>query len=467
MWGLFIVLFVGACVLSFLDWRKTIGAVLLIGFTQDIFRKLIAGEPRVFVVMVGAVFAVGLASLLIRKGRVALTEPFLRWTSEIRTPLILFVLLLALQFFHSFFRYGNPVVSFIGLLSYGAPFLAVIFGYFWATDLQKVRSFLRVYVVIGIMVAFSIMLSFQGVRWTIFNEVGVGLKIYDMGTVLESHAGIMRTGEIAAWHIATAACLLLILFFTAYKRGSNTLVAICVVGLMIAVFLTGRRKMFMFFSLFVLFYVFGIAYYRRGVALGYIFTGFVIALAGWLAVEIIFPGGYGESINNYIARGTTVYSDASGRFVEIGINPIYWAYNRVGLLGGGLGIGSQGAGYFGDSSIAGGSSEGGLGKIMVELGLPGLIILAWLGLSGFRYVIRILKLAATQTSEPRWLGFALGMIVLLFANFLTFSVATQLYGDIFILIMLGMFAGILLSIPRMIATSMTNREDLQRLSKKI
>ncbi|GHA08432.1 hypothetical protein GCM10008090_17860 [Arenicella chitinivorans] len=463
MWGLFTLLFTGACLLSFLDWRKTMGAVLLIGFTQDIFRKLIAGEPRVFIVMVGAVFAVGLTSLLVRKGRTALTEPFLRWTVGIRTPLILFLILLVLQFFHSFFRYGNPTVSLIGLLSYGAPFLAVIFGYFWATDMEKVRSLFRLYVVIGIVVAITIMMSFQGVRWTIFNEVGAGLKIYDMGTILESHSGIMRTGEIAAWHVATAACLLLILFFTALKRGSNTIVAICVVALMIAVFLTGRRKMFMFFSLFVLFYVFGIAYFRRGVALGYVFTGLVIALAGWLAVEIVFPGGYGESINNYIARGTTVYSDASGRFMEIGINPIYWAYNRVGLLGGGLGIGSQGAGYFGAANVAGGSSEGGLGKIMVELGLPGLIILAWLGLSGFRYVIRILKLAAAQSSEPRWLGFALGVVVLLFANFLTFSVATQLYGDIFILIMLGTFAGILLAIPRMIVNS-TELEGLRNLS---
>ena len=445
--------------MSLLRWRFTLTAVLIIGFTQDPFRKLIAGEPRIFVVMVGVVFASGLLSLLAKKGVQGLTEPFFKWSADLRLPLTIFLLVLIVQFFHSFFRFGNPVVSIIGLLSYGAPFLAVALGYFWATHLHEVRQFFKLYVAIGIVVAISIGLSFQGYQWDVFNEVGIGLKIYDMGTVLLSHAGLMRTGEIAAWHIATCACLMMILFFTAKRKGSTSLLAICLIALMIAIFLTGRRKMFMLFSLFVVFYIFGIAYFRRGVAVGYIITGAIITFVGWLVVEVVFPGGYGDSINNYIARGTTVYTDATGRFVDIGINPIYWAYNRVGLFGGGLGIGSQGASYYGAGNLAGGSGEGGLGKIMVELGLPGLLVILWLGLSGLRYVIKILKLASMQTKEPRWLVFALGLATLLFVNVLTFSVATQLYGDIFILIMLGTIAGFLLAVPRMIALSVASQKN--------
>jgi len=414
--------------MSLLRWRFTLTAVLIIGFTQDIFRKLIIGEPRIFVVMVGVVFACGLLSLLGRKGMRVFSDPFFKWSSDLRTPLTIFFLILIAQFLHSFIRYGSPIVSFIGLLSYGAPFLAVALGYFWASNLQQVRLFFR-------------------------NYVGIGLKIYDMGTILFSHAGILRTGEIAAWHIATAACLALVLFFTSEEDKSKTLMAIFLIALMIAIFLTGRRKMFMLFSLFVTFYIFGIAYFRRGVAGSYLITGAVIVFLAWLIIEVIFPGGYGESINNYIARGTNVYGDATDRFVELGINPIYWAYNRVGLLGGGLGIASQGASYYGASSIAGGSGEGGLGKIMVELGLPGLLAILWLGISGLVYVFKILKLTAMHSSEPRWLLFVIGLVTFLFVNVLTFSVATQLYGDMFILIMIGTLAGFLLAVPRMIVFS--------------
>jgi len=428
-------------------------AILLIGFTQDAFRKLIDGEPRIFVVMVGVVFAVGLFSLLARKGVSGMTEPFLKWTTELKAPLTVFMLLLMVQFFHSLFRFGSPVVSIIGLLSYGAPFLAVVLGYFWANSLSDVRRFFKVYVVVGLAAALSIMLSFQGYQWTIFNEVGAGLKIYDMGTVLVSHAGFMRTGEIAAWHIATTACLLMILFFTSRRGGLSPLITLCILALMVAIFLTGRRKMFMMFSLFVIFYIFGIAYFRRGIAISYVLTGGLLVMGVWFVVELVFPGGYGDALNNYVARGTTVYSDVTGRFVEIGLSPIYWAYARVGLLGGGLGIGSQGAGYYSSISIAGGSGEGGLGKIMVELGLPGLLILLWLGIAGLSYVYRILRLASMQTTEPRWLVFSLGLVILLFVNVLTFSVATQLYGDMFILIMLGTIAGFLLAVPKMIVAA--------------
>ena len=455
MWVVFLALLVTVCMMSLFRWRFTLIAVLIIGFSQDSFRKLIAGEPRIFVVMVGVVFACGLCSLLAKKGTRGLTEPFFKWSTDLRLPLTVFFLVLAAQFFHSMLRFGSPVVSVIGLLSYTAPLLAVALGYFWASNLHDVRQFFKIYVCIGVVVAVSVVLSFQGFEWAIFNEIGVGLKIYDQGTVLLSHAGIMRTGEIAAWHIATTACLIMILFFTSTHERGTTLMAICLVALMVAIFLTGRRKMFMLFSLFVVFYIFGIAYFRRGVAVSYIVTGGIIAFVGWLVMEVVFPGGYGDSINNYIARGTTVYTDATGRFIEIGLNPIYWAYNRVGLLGGGLGIASQGASYYGAADIAGGSGEGGLGKIMVELGLPGLLVILWLGLSGLRYVLKILKLAAMQASEPRWLVFALGLAIILFVNVLTFSVATQLYGDMFILVMLGTIAGFLLAIPRMIALSIT------------
>ena len=70
----------------------------------------------------------------------------------------------------------------------------------------------------------------------------------------------------------------------------------------------------------------------------------------------------------------TAFGDAPERFVEIGIAPIMWAYDRFGLFGAGLGVGTQGTQYFGgDAEIGAGAAEGGLGKITLELGIPGLL----------------------------------------------------------------------------------------------
>jgi len=435
-------------------------ALLIIGFTQDVFRKTIEGEPRIFVVMVGLVFGAGLLSLIGRKGISGVTDPFLKWTQDLKLPLTVFIVVLFLQFGHSFFRYGNFVVSTLGLISYIAPLFAVSIGYFWANKLGDIQRFFRIYAWIGAGVAVSVLLSFWGTNWTILNEVGAGLKIYDMGTVLKSHAGIMRTGEMAAWHIATAACLFTILFFVSDRKPSSILLLVIVTLLMIAVFLTGRRKMLMLFSLFLVFYIFGIGYFKKSVANRYLFVGAGLALVGWLCVEIIFPGGYGESINNYVARGASVYSDAGQRFVQLGLQPVSWAFNRTGLLGGGLGVATQGAGYYGSIDIAGGAGEGGLGKIMVELGLPGLLAIAWLALSGMSYIFKILKLASIQTNTA-WASLTLGLVVLLIVNFLTFAVATQLYGDLFVLTLIGTFTGFILAIPRLIAQT----ENLNLIAK--
>ena len=102
MWVIFLALLASVSMMSLLRWRFTLPAVLIIGFTQDIFRKLIAGEPRIFVVMVGVVFACGLLSLLGRKGMRVFSEPFLKWGSDLRTPLTVFALILVAQFMHSF-----------------------------------------------------------------------------------------------------------------------------------------------------------------------------------------------------------------------------------------------------------------------------------------------------------------------------------------------------------------------------
>ena len=398
--------------------------------------------------MVGLVFGMVFLSTLQRRGMDGLKEPFVGWSNEVSQPLSLFLIVLMLQFVHSGLRYGNFIISLIGLLSYLAPFLAIVVGYFLVSSERNIRTVMLQYILVGALLSLTVIMSFSGVDHQIFKEVGAGLKIYDQGTVLRSFSGFMRTGEIAAWHIATSCCFIVVLFFTSAKKPPAVLIVVLLIFMTTAIALTGRRKMLMLITVFVFVYGLGFSYYRRRLNFNYVFSAAMVIFALWGTAQFLSDGD--DDLRNYVARSTSVYGSATSRAVELGIQPIGWAYNRVGLLGGGLGIASQGSHIFNVSKIAGGSGEGGLGKIMVELGLPGLLTVIWLVIALAKYINKSLQLSAQPFVPQHVMPLMLGIACLLLVNVMTFAVATQVYGDTFILIMIGLLAGFLFALPRLV-----------------
>ena len=451
---LFVLILLVACFVSTIGGRAAAISVIFIGFLQDPFRKLIPGEPALLIVTVGVVFGVFFLTLIRRVGVVNLVHPFLGWTQSLKQPITAFAVLLVLQYFHSLLRYGNPIVSTIGFISYSAPFFAITAGYFLASRPREILVVMRIYVLIGVMLALSVLVSFLGVDHRIFDEIGLGLKIYDQGTILRAYSGFMRTGEISGWHLGTSACFVIILYFSSNSKPSLMLSVVLVVIFMVAIALTGRRKMLMLVTLFGMFYVLGVSYYRKQLGLNYLIVGFTTATAIWFGAQYIIGQSENIDLVNYIARGTSVYGSAFDRAIELGLAPINWAISRVGLLGGGLGIGSQGGQAFGASGIAGGAGEGGLGKITVELGIPGLLIIVWVAWSVALYLNRALQLTSQSFVPEYFLPLMVGIAMLLTVNMLTFSVATQVYGDMFVLLLLGLFAGFLFAIPKLVITEL-------------
>lgn len=434
--------------------RNAVIAIFMIGFLQDPFRKLVPGEPIYFIVTVGLVFGVVFLATLQRQGVNGLKEPFIGWSALINRPIIFFFTILIIQFIHSSLRYGNPIVSAIGLLSYTAPFFAIVVGYFLVTQAQNIRNFMKLYISVGVILTVTVMMSFVGFDYQIFKEVGAGLLIYDQGTVLRSFSGFMRTGEIAAWHIATSCCFMIMLFFSSKRRPPALIACVLILFMMTAIALTGRRKMLMLVTLFAVIYGLGFSFYRRKLSVNYIASASVLVLAVWASVQL-FAGG-DDSVSNYIARGTSVYGSATTRAFDLGFRPLGWAIDRVGLFGGGLGIASQGSQFFNVSNIAGGSGEGGLGKIMVELGLPGLIAAFWLSFTFAKYINSAMKLSAQLFVPPHVLPLMLGIACFLLVNVMTFAVATQVYGDFFILIIIGLLAGFLFALPKLVMRAMSD-----------
>ena len=116
-----------------------------------------------------------------------------------------------------------------------------------------------------------------------------------------------------------------------------------------------------------------------------------------------------------------------------------------GFFGSGAGTGSQGAQHFGGGAVlVGAAAEGGLGKVLAELGVPGLLLLVWILAAVGAYVW---KAAARIRGDENVAALSYGILAFLAANGIVFTTAHQIFGDVNILIILGLLLGILLRSP--------------------
>ena len=436
-----------ACIAVIQRDQALAAGVLAIGFLQDPARKMIEGEPVVMTVMVAGVFAFATFRQVVLKSK-NFTEPYVRWSPTISDVLRLFLVIVALQFLHSLLRYGSPMMSALGLIFYIAPLAAISVTYHCFSSFKQARQLLNLYCLASVLVALSVLASFNGVESSIFGEIGSGLVIYDQGTVLRAYSGFMRSSEIAGWHMGAGICLLIILYVSRLQRSSIILVALAIAMMLAAILVTGRRKMLFQIILFVILYLPVIRLYQHRFTSKYLLLLAAILPLAWLMFSQL-PAIQGENtFDLYLSRGSSVFGDASERFTNLGLGSISWAINRFGLFGGGVGVAAQGAQHFG-GVVAGGAGEGGLGKIVSELGVPALFVFAWFIWQIGRHLDRCLKLVAQYSKQ--YLNMMVGIIVFLFSNFPTFVVASQVYGDVFVLTILGMLAGVLFAIPNLVA----------------
>jgi hypothetical protein len=201
--------------------------------------------------------------------------------------------------------------------------------------------------------------------------------------------------------------------------------------------------------LFTVIYAFLLVYFRRGapkLAALLLFLGLGAAIFGQTN---LFSEEKAPEYSSYVARGLTTATrgDTVDRVRGMTVDSFYWILLQNGFFGAGAGTGSQGAQYFGaGADTVGGAVEGGLGKILAELGIPGLALLFWLFAAFLRVVWRLVR--DVNDSDPVGAKVAFGLLSLLAANAVEFTTAHQIYGDPFVLLMLGTILGFLLAIAR-------------------
>ena len=452
-----------AAFIALFDWRKGLLAMIIVAFLQDPVRKLEVDRPVYFTLLVGVIFAV--AYLRAQVNVRFLPNQIPGWKHFLRVPFLLLMLVIAAQAANALARYGNFTIVGIGALSYLAPLPALLTGYHFALKRGQagIEQWLTWYLIVALVVLPGILFEYVGVEWEVLGDVGEGFLMFQEDSILTAHSGFFRASEIAAWHTATAVCVLLLLSSVRRISTKRVVMAIVIIVALLAMgILTGRRKIFVEIAIFVSIYVSLLALFGKGgikLAIGAILGGVLsYLLVVWFVDERASGLTAQDAIlyQRYAERGATVGYDVMDRFVGLGLEPIQWAIDGFGWLGGGLGVASQGAQHFGGGAgVFGGAGEGGLGKITAELGVPGLAIAFWFGFAALRYGWHVLKFVSERSATVARLAY--GLVAFLVANLAVFFVATQLFGDLFVLLLLGMVAGFFLATP-----VLAEREHAQR-----
>lgn len=437
------------------DWRGGVLYSVVVGFLQDPLRKITPEQPPLYVTLVLVSLVLCALVLFGRSGRWRLPA-LVSGDRTLLQLLPLFFLLLALQALNSFGRFASLQLTAIGLGSYLAPLLGLWLGFNFALVPRRVLQFLRIYLVLAAVFLVSLVLDYAGFRSELFQEVGQGVEINltQLGVMIQGYAGLWRSSEVAAWHLAAASCLLLILGVRTRRPELIAAAALLALGIMGVSTLTGRRKALTVVAGFVALYSLLVATRggTRGRAALFAGGGLAVVLTFVLLAIGLDPSeGGGETFTAFLQRGFTVWSDIPDRSLGL-VQAIQLAYAAGGPLGLGVGASTQGAAALGlQGGETFGSGESGVGKVLVELGLPGVLLLAWLTWALIRLYMRILQRLPDASSSYGLLN--MGLLAFVFANIPVFAVASQIYGDPFVLSLIGLSAGFVLATPAVLAST--------------
>lgn len=434
-------------VFSVYRWRAGVLVTILLGLLLDPLRKLIPGEP----VYMSGVILLPMVATLVGALNAGVTLPS-RNRKSLNAGLLsgasIFLLLVLVQSFHAMLRTGSIVIAIIGMLAYLSPLPGFVIGFAYPQGTNDIKRVFKWYTVVVCVMALGIYLVKMGYHATVLEPVGKGLYVYGFGaTRLES--GFFRAPEVAAWHLGAASVFISILAFTRLRSSTvQFLILGCIPFLLGALVYTGRRKGLAVVFFFFLFYFAFTVFFRHRTARTAIV---VIALVGVILGAMFFTDlGHVVDVRPYLSRGGNLSGGMGMERVEKSLtDAIRWTIARNGFFGMGAGTGSQGSQYFGGgSAIVGSAAEGGLGKIVAELGVPGLVLLVWMALAGLVQSWATMK-RATQRGR-RHARYAYGLVGFLLGNAMIFVIGHQIFGDPFVLFLLGFSGGLLLAIPRII-----------------
>ena len=455
MTTLLLALLLGSLALVLLsdDWRSGLLLTVVIGFAQDPLRKLTPDQPGFYVGLALIAFA-GSAYVLYQKRGGRLELPLMFATNPgFTTWGTLLLALLSFQTVNGLLRWGMPIRVLIGVGFYLAPMLGIWVGFQLGRDQRLLRRLLLIYLAGAGLFAFTTFLDYRGMDIPLFDAIGGGQLIhFRYGFYTKGATGLWRSTDMAAIHLTIAACLALIFAFSGSTGAPRIRWLALAAGLAVISLFTGRRKAIVQFVVFIGLFLLLVNRYGSSSNRRQLLGGFVVAAGLASLVLVLDPAEFlGADFGEYVDRAGSAPRDLWDRFNGLGLN----AFQRGLEISEGIGLGvgtlaQTGAADIGQVQIASGTyvSESGLGKLVAELGVPGLIVVvgSFWGLT--QTLLRNLSLL--RLLPPQTAVFEIGLLAFALSNLPFFSSAAGVYGDPFVLMLCGISLGSVLSVPALV-----------------
>jgi hypothetical protein len=431
---LFLSLLLLSGVVALVDWRRGWYFAILCGVLQDPARKLTEGSPVVMT------FSIVLIYMLVLISARPLLPRAIRDIARRMAALYLAGGLVALALL---LGAANGLMTFglkywqipaLSLIVYTIPVPAALLGYLSLGEDEKLVKLFTFYAVITSISLIGVLLEYKGVSSRALGLVGLNSVTirYMPGIEIRMLSGFYRAPDVMGWH---AAMLTIVGMAMALRQRSITRVwpwmLVSAWGFTSCI-LSGRRKAIYMVAVFALAFVWR---YARRLNATQIASFVCVALAIGL---VLHKAASSEESGVYV-RGAATTSDEIFARLEGGISG---TIEQVGVIGAGLGSATQGTYHLAGSATTGfGWQEGGLGKLAMEVGVPGVIVV---GLFVFA-LIRLMLAISRAPDEP---GTSQIMRATLFgiaaANITNFLVSAQAYSDPLLTLLSAYLVGALL-----------------------
>jgi hypothetical protein len=421
-----------ACAYALIDWRRGWMLVVLCGVLQDPVRKLTGGAPVVVSFAVVGLYAAILFSA--RNEIFAHLSEFARRFGNVYTSILAFIFLLLVAALNGVLTYGIAMwkVPLLSLFTYCIPLVAALFGYVWLQREEWLYRWFKLYTLVTSVALVGTVLEYLRVQSRILGMVAFeGDFIRHLpGIQIRLLSGIYRGPDVMAWHASMLACIAIAMTLRAgMSRLAVVWGSVAAWGFFNCM-IAGRRKAI--YTVLVFCAIFVWRYARR------LKTSQVLAFFGVLLLlgGVVRQLAEGEETSVYAAGAVASRTELAQRLEGGALD----TFRQFGLMGAGLGTATQGVYHLlGDSAIVG-WQEGGLGKLAVEVGLPGIIAIMIIGWIVLRLLLRLTRVEDVPGSSQ---FVRVALFALVVANMASFMASAQAYTDAVLALTTGFFVGCL------------------------
>jgi hypothetical protein len=414
------VLFIAFLMLSMsvalVDWRRGWLLAVLCGVLQDPARKMTPGTPVVMSLSIILVYAVVLFAA--QSELQAHMRDFLRRFANLYAAGILVIVFLALAAVNGIATFGISLwkVPALSLFIYCIPIPAVLLGYAWLQREEQLEKLFRFYAVVTSVALIGTPLEYFGVSSPSLGTVGIDFNLrFIKGVEVRLLSGFYRAPDIMGWHAATLACVgvIMALRYRALTKSWPWMLA-AAWGFLNCV-MSGRRKAIYMFA------VFAAAFLWRYIRRLKIAEAFAFVLVGAILAGVMHQVRQNEDAGVY-ARGATTTQEELLTRLEGGLGETVIQY---GFMGAGLGTATQGTQHL-SGGVGFGWQEGGLGKLAIELGVPGLLAIVITVLVMMQLLLKITRHPDIPESSQLM---RVGLFAMFMGDAVTFLASAQAYSD--------------------------------------